>query len=103
MLSVLMIFVAFLSTPSSAAAINDTIYCAKDLCPSGYQPHIACGNSGNFSSTCPSDRQLLVLTKDNIYKILESHNSFRNIVASGKQSGLNSAAKMKTLVRKHSL
>lgn len=99
MLSVVLVFfVTFFASSSAASTNNDTIYCSKDLCPSGYQPHIACGNTGEFSSSCPTDRQLINLTDANIKKILDEHNNYRNIVASGKQAGLKSAANMKTLV-----
>jgi hypothetical protein len=100
MLSVVLVFFMTFLASSSAATNNDTIYCEKDLCPSGYQPHIACGHSGEFSSTCPTDRRLINLTNENIKKFLNEHNNYRNIVASGKQTGLKSAASMKTLVRK---
>jgi hypothetical protein len=99
MLSVVLVFFVTFLASSLAATNNDTIYCEKDLCPSGYQPHIACGNTGEFSSSCPQDRRLINLTNENIKKILDEHNNYRNIVASGKQTGFKSAAKMKTLVR----
>ena len=52
-------------------------YC--DLCTN----HIACGNSGNFASTCPADRKLAVLSESDMNNILKAHNSLRNKIAGG--------------------
>lgn len=97
LLVALLSFAIFTSKSSAATEINDTIYCAKDLCPS-QQKHIACGHSGNFDSSCPADRVLVNLTQTDIDQILDLHNSYRNLVASGEQTGLSAATKMKSMV-----
>ena len=56
---------------------NSSKYC--NLCVN----HIACGNSGNFASTCPADRKLVVLSESDMNNILKAHNSLRNKIASG--------------------
>jgi hypothetical protein len=75
-----------------------TDYCDSKLCPGGAK-HIACGNSGNFASSCPPDRQLVSLSKSDIQLFLKSHNKLRNKIASGQEAGFNPAVRMATMVR----
>lgn len=67
-------------------------YCA--LCNN----HIACKNSGKFSSSCPKDASIVNLSGNNVETILKEHNFDRNLLASGKVSGFKSATKMMILV-----
>lgn len=54
--------------------------------------HFACNNSGAFASTCPTGREVVPMTTTRINLILNLHNSLRNTVALGKQTGcLNGA------------
>lgn len=94
-----LITLTILVSKSSAitTGLNDTVYCEKDLCV-GELKHIACGHSGTFDSSCPADRILVNLTRDDIDQLLELHNNYRNLVASGGQAGLSAATKMKTMV-----
>lgn len=103
LLLALITFVIFTTKSSASTTIDDTIYCAKDLCP-GQEKHIACGHSGTFDdSSCPADRKLVNLTQVDIDQILDLHNNYRNLVASGGQAGLSAATKMKTMVSWHYL
>lgn len=72
---------------------STTNYCS--LCAN----HIACNNTGNFAAACPTDATLVPLSTDIKNSILNSHNSYRNKIASGGQVGFSTAAKMNKLVR----
>lgn len=74
-------------------------YCDPSLCQgSSFKQHIACGNSGDFSPSCPPDRKLVSLSKDNIQMILKKHNTLRNKVAMGAQKGFPTASRMASMV-----
>ncbi|CRL03995.1 CLUMA_CG017113, isoform A [Clunio marinus] len=70
-------------------------YCK--MCPKGLR-HVACGNLGRFSSSCPSDRKLVNLSPDNIKSILDNHNKWRNKIANGNEKGFKSAKRMATMM-----
>lgn len=72
-------------------------WCDPKLCPAGIN-HIACNNSGNFSSSCPPDRTLVPLLDDDIKLILDTHNGLRNKIANGSQPGFLPAKRMATMV-----
>jgi hypothetical protein len=80
------------------AAALDFDACAPDLCKSGKQ-HIGCGNSGNWASSCPSDKKGITINEDMKSQILAAHNKWRNIAASGKAKSLPglTASKMATM------
>ena len=73
-------------------------YCKPDLCPTGLK-HIACGNSGSWAASCPSDRKMLQLSNDHIIQILDQHNNVRNLIANGQVDGYSTASRMATMVR----
>lgn len=73
-------------------------YCDPNLCPSG-RIHIACNHTGTFNVSCPPDRALVNFSDAEVLLILDTHNSLRNKIASGNESGFNSAAKMSKLVK----
>lgn len=77
---------------------TDNIYCDPSLCPKGVH-HVACGNSGEFNSTCPPDRTLVPLSNANIQVIVQNHNSLRNKIANGEQAGFQPAIRMATMVK----
>lgn len=73
-----------------------TDYCSKDLCNG--KKHIACGNSGQFSPSCPSDRKMVEIGDKEMQLILQTHNKLRNKIAKGEQSGFSPAKRMATMV-----
>ena len=75
-----------------AISLAATDYCS--LC----ENHIACNHNGNWSSSCPADAEISLLSLDTKNTILAEHNFLRNKVASGSQSGFKSASKMSKLV-----
>jgi hypothetical protein len=75
---------------------SETNYCLTSLC-SGLK-HIACGNSGDFDSACPSDRKFLDLYEEHRQLILDEHNKLRNKIASGQEIGFSPASMMTTMV-----
>ena len=72
-------------------------YCDPKLCPAGVK-HIACGNSGNFSPSCPSDKRIAAISGAYQELIVDVHNTLRNKIANGDQSGFPSASRMATMV-----
>ena len=73
-------------------------YCNETLCPSGVK-HIACGNSGEFYSSCPEDCKLIHLSKKETQLIVKSHNALRNKIASGNEAGFLPAVRMAAMVK----
>ena len=59
--------------------------------------HIACGHENTWASTCPPDRLLVKLGLQDIKKILDLHNTYRNKIALGNQNGYESASRMATV------
>lgn len=84
-------------SPGDAIGEFGSDYCAEDLCVKG-KKHIGCGNSGDFHFNCPKNRTLIELNEDNIEQILDTHNKYRNRVASGNEPRFESAARMTTMV-----
>lgn len=80
------------------AASDNSIYCESGLCRAG-NPHIGCGHSGEFSASCPDDREMIHLTEDNRNAILKAHNSNRSRIASGAEPGFLPARRMATMVK----
>lgn len=76
---------------------SDDKYCADGLCYPG-NPHIGCGHSGDFADTCPEDRHILKLSKDEIQAFLDHHNANRHKIANGEEPGFNPAIRMATMV-----
>ncbi|XP_055844427.1 antigen 5 like allergen Cul n 1-like [Episyrphus balteatus] len=73
---------------------STTDYCMKNLCSSG-RKHIACNNTGDFAPACPENQtEMVPMTQSLIDMILDSHNSKREILASGNLPGFEPAAKM---------
>lgn len=75
------------------ASSNAVDYCS--ICSN----HIACNNPGNWGSNCV-DPELLTLTAEIKASILNSHNNYRQNVASGGVAGFSSATKMSRIVSK---
>lgn len=73
-------------------------YCSPKLCDAGVK-HIACGNSGQFASSCPKDKKIVTISKETIGVILMNHNKLRNKIASGQQPGFLPAKRMATMVK----
>lgn len=76
------------------SAVN---YCDPKLCPAGVK-HIACEHSGSFSPSCPSDKRIAAISEANQELIVDVHNTLRNRIANGDQSGFPSARRMATMV-----
>jgi hypothetical protein len=72
-------------------------YCDPSLCPNGAK-HIACGHTGGFAASCPSDKRIERLSGEQISLILDMHNKLRNDVAGGNLNGFRPASRMATLV-----
>lgn len=87
--------IAFVIILESVAAATD--YCAPALCPYN-GPHVACGHSGAFDSSCPADGQLAALSEADIKTILKIHNEYRNKIAIGNEAGFEPATRMATMV-----
>jgi hypothetical protein len=91
-MKIVIIFAIFFVT---VYGYKDQIYCS--LCDNG-RNHIACGHSGNFSQSCPSDARLVKLSAADKKAIVDLHNKFRNQIASGKLPGFRPAVAMKAVV-----
>lgn len=87
----------FLACLVSIECRNDEDFCDPALCPTGAK-HIACGHSGEFDPSCPADRKLLHLSKQDIGLILRTHNFYRNKIANGDEAGFQPASRMATMV-----
>lgn len=61
--------------------------------------HIGCKNNGQFSSNCPNDAHLLRISAKEIDTILLAHNTVRNKIAGGGETGFLMASKMMEVVR----
>lgn len=83
----------FLTIVSAAIAVD---YCSKDICSA--QNHVACKNTGDFGSSCPTERSVVPMTPEVIALLLQKHNTARMNIASGKVSGFSTANKMIQMV-----
>lgn len=82
--------------------LSSFVYCHNfDYCKlcKNNKKHIMCDHSGTFSRSCYPDIQILYLNEVDIELILDEHNKYRNLVASGKVDGLRAAARMPTMVK----
>ncbi|XP_013105492.2 antigen 5 like allergen Cul n 1 [Stomoxys calcitrans] len=70
-----------------------TDYCSSSLC--GGSTHIACGNNGQFASSCPSNAALVDINPYKSY-ILDYHNEKRNLIAGGTVANHDAACRMAT-------
>ena len=75
--------------------INANNWCDSSLC--GTSQHIACNHNGQFAPSCVNP-VLVPMTPALINLVLNTHNSLRNILASGAQTPLLRAARMATMV-----
>lgn len=87
----------FVLTLLVAFAASDSKYCDSSLCVGS--KHIACGNSGEFASSCPKDRRIVNLSSTEIKSFLDNHNKVRNRIASGAEVGFMPAARMASMVK----
>ncbi|XP_075157840.1 venom allergen-1-like [Haematobia irritans] len=70
-------------------------YCSKSLCSGGN--HIACGHSGTFDSSCPSNRRAVTIDESLKNAIINYHNEKRNLVAGGGAPNHQPACRMATM------
>ncbi|XP_055912972.1 antigen 5 like allergen Cul n 1-like [Eupeodes corollae] len=91
-------FVSILTLWWVVAEISATTdYCSPELCLKG-RHHIGCNNTGTFSPECPQgETKMVPMTNALKNAILHSHNSKRQLIASGGLKGFMSAAKMKCM------
>lgn len=66
-------------------------WCSISSC-SSTKPHIACNHTGGFNTTCISPAAT-IFTSSQLKMIVDGHNSYRNLIASGKMLPKYSAAK----------
>ncbi|XP_075156022.1 venom allergen-1-like [Haematobia irritans] len=72
-----------------------TDYCSTVVCSGGN--HIACGNSGNFASSCPSNAAMVEMDDSLKTSIINYHNEKRNLVAGGEAPNHSPACRMATM------
>ncbi|XP_070489800.1 antigen 5 like allergen Cul n 1-like [Chironomus tepperi] len=89
-------FIKVVIFSSVVAIVFGQDYCDRKLCGSK-GPHVGCKNPGKFSFFCPKDRTAVTLSENDKETILDSHNSFRNIIASGSIGSFCSASRMATM------
>ncbi|XP_030377802.1 venom allergen 5-like [Scaptodrosophila lebanonensis] len=84
----------FLFTLGAAFVVADTDYCSSSLC--GSSQHIACENSGDWSSACPTSPAPIAvdITPQLKNQIFRGHNFRRQRLASGNLPGFEPAARM---------
>ncbi|XP_070497992.1 antigen 5 like allergen Cul n 1-like [Chironomus tepperi] len=71
---------------------GQTDYC--DLCPD----HIACNNTGTFSSKCPANAVIVNLSDSDKDLFVSVHNELRNKIAGGLLPGFSTASDMFAVV-----
>jgi hypothetical protein len=81
-----------------ALGVTAEDYCAIQSQSCGGRRHIGCNNAGYWGTYCPPVRELVTLTQTQKNQIVNLHNSLRNKIASGQQSGFKPAARMATMV-----
>ncbi|XP_064544954.1 antigen 5 like allergen Cul n 1-like [Drosophila montana] len=76
-------------------ALGQTNYCQQGLCSSG-STHIACQNSGAWSSSCPTSPApyIINMSQDLREFMVATHNARRNRLALGELAGYISARRM---------
>ncbi len=90
-------FLVSLFVMAIASGANAEDYCSMESCRN--RPHIGCGDTGTWSPTCPADKILVKITQTYQDQILNLHNTLRNKIASGGESGFKPATRMATMVR----
>ncbi|XP_061397351.1 antigen 5 like allergen Cul n 1-like [Musca vetustissima] len=90
LLTKLLILTAFIGI---ATAVD---YCSPRLCRKGLT-HIACNNNGTFSTNCPADATISVITPTIQDVIVSGHNEKRNFIAGGGDANHLSACRMATM------
>ncbi|XP_037940527.1 antigen 5 like allergen Cul n 1-like [Teleopsis dalmanni] len=75
--------------------VDATDYCVPRICPSGIK-HIACKNTFQLASACPTDAYVIDLSPF-ITTILDEHNTKRNQIAGGDLNGYLSATRMASM------
>jgi hypothetical protein len=81
-----------------ALGVTAEDYCAIQSQSCAGRHHIGCNNAGYWGTYCPPVRELVTLTQTQKNQIVNLHNSLRNKIASGQQSGFKPAARMATMV-----
>ncbi|XP_037033568.1 antigen 5 like allergen Cul n 1-like [Bradysia coprophila] len=74
------------------AGTNAVDYCSVTICPS--KNHVACNNTGTFSSTCPPVHNIVAMTNELKALLLQKHNNARMDIANGKIAGFSQADRM---------
>ncbi|XP_055846801.1 antigen 5 like allergen Cul n 1-like [Episyrphus balteatus] len=72
-----------------------TDYCDKALC--GKAEHIACNNTGEFATTCSSDKKLIKISPDFRRAMVKQHNKLRNQLASGDMKPFEPSPRMASM------
>lgn len=81
------IFASFLI--SAVSAQSD--WCNISSCSSS-KPHIACNHTGGFNTTCVTPAAI-IFTSTQVKMIVDGHNAYRNMIASGSMMPKFSASK----------
>lgn len=94
-LSIFLIFCFILKVSSEED--EEENFCDPNLCDDGIS-HIACDHYLEFSKECGDEPELIELKEKDIKLILDLHNHYRNLVASGMLSGYAPAVRMPIIV-----
>ncbi|EDV94838.1 antigen 5 like allergen Cul n 1 [Drosophila grimshawi] len=91
-------FTLFVLSLTLSLAFGQTDYCEKDLCSSG-TTHIACNNTGGWSSTCPTTPAPYLINMNQALRqdTIDAHNVRRNRLALGNLPGFGPARRMATM------
>jgi len=79
----------------AVCVVSGQNYCDRSLCNGN--SHVGCLHSGLFANSCPADRHLVRLSREQKQTILNTHNFLRNKIASGGIGGYCSASRMATM------
>jgi hypothetical protein len=80
-----------------ALGVTAEDYCAIQSQSCRGNTHVGCNHPG-WAETCPPERNLVNLTQAHKDQIVNLHNTLRNKIASGGESGFEPAARMATMV-----
>lgn len=72
-------------------------YCDPKLCDVGDKQAACLNPTSAWSPSCSADKKVIHMSQDFKKQILDTHNKWRNTVASGKANGLPSASRMATI------
>ncbi|TMW44096.1 hypothetical protein DOY81_010824, partial [Sarcophaga bullata] len=89
-------FSVFLCIVATIAGVSATDYCSSSICTNGAK-HIACGHSGQFPASCPSNAKMIPITDDLKKILVDTHNEKRNFIAGGGDAKLSPACRMATM------